>query len=400
MAIGETKRGGRPRNTAGDPQVPIVGERVRAAVALRQMSVREMAGELQLARMATVSPTVLHSIAAGKQKTCRRSVRDAIARYVGWPVTREWLSGDPQPEAMRDAGPHLYLETLRTAQALVQATLSHRRMLRGDDRHLREVWDEEQERDIDSNTLADAVSLAIRAVYPALSWLSWRAALSNVPYRFPHHKVVEIAADDGTAWEVQEYRAIIEASYAHWAGQAIRLLVDNGAAPLDPALLQKASSWISEHVPIPSRVKKGSFLEGEYHTEPSEEEKATVAAMKREILARYRRALEIGAERFSPGKDSQSVIDRFVRERGQELAKFTTIQQLKAHMVGWQSSMGPVDAELRSTLELAARGRPNVNQPREDAEPTASLQRRSGGTSQRVDRADQSNRGRSRKPRK
>lgn len=71
-----------------DPMVPIVGRRVSAALRWRRKS------ETQAGRAAGVSRQAIANIGSGKASKCRRSVRDAIAKLCGPPITAKYLGGE------------------------------------------------------------------------------------------------------------------------------------------------------------------------------------------------------------------------------------------------------------------------------------------------------------------
>lgn len=72
----------------GNPMVPIVDRRVSAALRWRRKS------EAEAAKAAGVSRQAINNIANGKAKKCRRSVRDAIAKLCGSPITPKYLGGE------------------------------------------------------------------------------------------------------------------------------------------------------------------------------------------------------------------------------------------------------------------------------------------------------------------
>src|SRR5688572_12969820 len=87
-------RRGRPVADPADPQVPIVGDRVRAALQVAGLTEQGVANLLWERSGVRVVQTAVHKIATGRQATTRRSIRDGLARACGgWPVTSEWLSG-------------------------------------------------------------------------------------------------------------------------------------------------------------------------------------------------------------------------------------------------------------------------------------------------------------------
>lgn len=95
--------GKRPRNQYRklvDPLVPISGGRLAAALDLRKWAARDLAKRAQL------PDSTIHYITSGERERCRRSVRAALARKLGYDA--EWLGGErpdlPLPAGWRRPG--------------------------------------------------------------------------------------------------------------------------------------------------------------------------------------------------------------------------------------------------------------------------------------------------------
>jgi hypothetical protein len=71
-----------------DPMVPIVNRRVSAALRWRRKS------EAEAAKAAGVTRQAVSNIANGRARKCRRSVREAIAKLCGPPITAKYLGGE------------------------------------------------------------------------------------------------------------------------------------------------------------------------------------------------------------------------------------------------------------------------------------------------------------------
>jgi hypothetical protein len=72
----------------GDPMVRIVDRRVSAALRWRRKS------EAEAANAAGITRQAINNIVNGKTRKCRRSVRDAVAKLCGAPITSKWLGGE------------------------------------------------------------------------------------------------------------------------------------------------------------------------------------------------------------------------------------------------------------------------------------------------------------------
>lgn len=82
----------RKAHLRNDPMVPVVGHRVQAALKWRKKS------HNQAAAAAGVSRQAVADITRGKTRKCRRSIRAAIAKLCGPPITVKYLAGK---EALR-----------------------------------------------------------------------------------------------------------------------------------------------------------------------------------------------------------------------------------------------------------------------------------------------------------
>jgi hypothetical protein len=89
------KRRGTVNRKSTDPRVPILGDRVRLVLRVVGLSEKQAARALAEERWATITQPALNNICNGKTRTCRRSVRDGLARVGGGAgITSEWLGGE------------------------------------------------------------------------------------------------------------------------------------------------------------------------------------------------------------------------------------------------------------------------------------------------------------------
>lgn len=363
---------------------------MRASAGLRGVSVREMALELRTIHRVSISPQVLANIAAGNQKTCRRSIRDGITRYVGWPVTSDWLSGAPQPEATADFSPSAYLETLQTAQRIVQATLTYERRKHGDLRHLRDFVNEstgEEEVEVaeEEFIIKRAVPLAMRTVAPVLNWAAWVRVLSDISYEPPTLGVLNAdATSDAERWSPGMYESILEDAFAHWAGSAIRIALDNGGVPLDPVLLERVAAWVQQNLNTTflehlSRKHTGPTPDVDASATPTTTSDATntgdesqeilpglvigesIEQGRADSLAWFRGFVQQGAERFSPGQDKSEAMSRVLAEWSRHLDRLQTPSELRAFLRNFVRSIGnkapDFDRMINNIVDIAARHR-------------------------------------------
>lgn len=80
------------RTTWDQPQVPIIGPRVRACIDTSNWSTRSLGRELARRGVVGASQQTLSYICTGRNKTCRAPLRKALAREFN--VPEQWL-GDP-----------------------------------------------------------------------------------------------------------------------------------------------------------------------------------------------------------------------------------------------------------------------------------------------------------------
>ena len=79
----------------GDRRVPIRGDRVRAALEWRGFANREASRRLD-DRGVRITPQGLDNITSERTKKCRQSVRSALARLCGPPITAKYLGGEAE----------------------------------------------------------------------------------------------------------------------------------------------------------------------------------------------------------------------------------------------------------------------------------------------------------------